>query len=262
MDNLLKMDMRRLIHSKMFVISMIIVAGLNLVTGCGFTYLVRLFTKTTELTKVDLSDLITTPFVGSLFVIALFVSLINFSFADIANGYIKNIAGQVRHRRDVVVSKFVVIGLHNIIFMLVGVLSHILGYVILKFTGAVELRIDENIVAAIVTLILKWMLVMSISAILMFFTNGIRNKTLAVVTGVIIGTGALGLAYVGLNVAVNNIFKMDNFDIADFMPDSLMKSIDYAGANLAFINAIVVSIVVTLVFMGLTIKVFNSRDVK
>ena len=262
MDNLLKMDMRRLFHSTTFYVSMIIVAGLNLLTGCGFTYLMRLFIQADEVTEINLSNLIMTPFVGSLFIIAMFVSLINFSFADIAHGYIKNIAGQVPHRRDVVVSKFVVLGLHNIIFLLVGVLSNILGYVLLAVGGAVKIVADGNIVAAIVTLILKWMLVMSITAILLFLTNGVRNKTLAVVTGVIIGTGVLGLAYMGLNLAVNNIFKIEDFDLADYMPYSIMKNIDYAGANLAFVNAIVVSIVVTLVFMGLTIKVFNSRDVK
>ena len=47
---------------------------------------------------------------------------------------------------------------------------------------------------------------MAISAILIFVTNGVKNKVLATVIGVIIGTGSLSLAYMGLSVAIDNIF--------------------------------------------------------
>ena len=77
----------------------------------------------------------------------------------------------------------------------------------------------------------------------------------------IIGTGALGLAYLGLNTAISNIFHIQGFDLAMYMPDSLMNSVN-VGANTAIINAIVVSLVCIFIFMALTVKVFKSRDVK
>ena len=115
--------------------------------------------------------------------------------------------------------------------------------------------------AAIATLLLKWLLSMAITSILMFVTNGVKNKIFATVTGVIIGTGALGLAYLGLNTAISNIFHIQGFDLAMYMPDSLMNSVN-VGANTAIINAIVVSLVCIFIFMALTVKVFKSRDVK
>ena len=128
-------------------------------------------------------------------------------------------------------------------------------------TGMLQLTDDGKIMAAIATLLLKWLLSMAITAILMFVTNGIKNKVLATVTGVIIGTGALSLAYLGLNAAVSNIFHTQSFDLNMYMPDSLLNSVN-VGANIAVINAIIVSLVCIVLFMALTVKVFKSRDVK
>ena len=102
---------------------------------------------------------------------------------------------------------------------------------------------------------------MAISAILMFFTTAVKNKTVATVIGVILGTGALGMVYFGLNQAIENIFHVENVEIESYAPDQLINSVN-AGANIAVVNAIVVAVVCTVLFLVLTVKVFNSRDVK
>ena len=79
--------------------------------------------------------------------------------------------------------------------------------------------------------------------------------------GVILGTGTMSLAYMGLNTAISNIFHTQSFDLGMYMPDALFNSVN-VGANVAVINAIVVSLVFIVLFMALTVKVFKSRDVK
>ena len=88
-----------------------------------------------------------------------------------------------------------------------------------------------------------------------------ENKVLATVLGVILGTGTMSLAYMGLNTAISNIFHTQSFDLGMYMPDALFNSVN-VGANVAVINAIVVSLVFIVLFMALTVKVFKSRDVK
>lgn len=261
MGNLIKMDLRRLFHTPMFIISMCVIAALNIITTCGVAVVSNLLAKDAAPSVTPLSDIIMHPFAGGIFAIALFASLINFSFADIANGYVKNLAGQLKRRSDLVVSKYIVLGVHNCVFMLVGILSQFLAYGILVVLKMGKITNDGHVFAAVVTVLLKWMLLMAITSILIFITNGIRNKTLATIVGVVLGTGALGFAYMGLNMAISNILKTDGFDLAEYMPDTLMSSVDVV-ANTAVLNAIIVSIVCTAIFLGLTIKVFNSRDVK
>ncbi|SCW43288.1 hypothetical protein SAMN02910456_01092 [Ruminococcaceae bacterium YRB3002] len=261
MGNLVKMDLRRLFHTPMFTVSMCVLAVLNIITSCGITIVTRALSSESEPSTTAISDIIMTPFAGGIFAVLMFASLINFSYADIANGYVKNLAGQLKHRSDLVVSKFIVLGIHNIIFLLAGVLSQFIAFGLLVVLKMGTITNEGRMFEAIATLVLKWMLCMAISSILVFITNGIRNKTFATIVGVVIGTGSLGLAYIGLNMALSKVLKTEDIDVSNIMPDSLMRTVN-VGANTAVVNAILVSIICTAIFLGLTIKVFNTRDVK
>lgn len=261
MANLIKMDLRRLFRSPMFLITLSVVAVFNVLLTIGATMLTKMFAAGQAAAPTVISDVVANPFVLQIFSILMFASLIGFSYSDIAGGYIKNLAGQLPHKSSLIYSKFIVIGIHNFIFLAVGSLTNALGNLTMSAAGMLQLTDDGQLAAAIFTLLLKWLLSMAISAILLFVTNGIKNKVLASVTGVIIGTGSLGLAYFGLNTAIANIFHTQDFDLSMYMPDSLINSVN-VGANTAVINAIVVSLVCIVIFMALTVKVFKSRDVK
>ncbi|MBQ7504741.1 MAG: hypothetical protein IJT79_05420 [Ruminococcus sp.] len=259
MGKLIKMDFRRMSHSTLLLVSLIVVAGINIVAGLAEPLIMKFF-PVAAVKPVLVSDLIANPFSIPLLIILLFMSVVSFSYADFAGGYIKNLSGQVNNRGKLVVSKFIVIGIHNMFFILAGVITRILGALIgIAIGGAIEF--DALIPAALLTLLIKWMLLMAISAILLFITTGVRNKTLASIIGVIIGTGALGLVYLGLDAALVNIFKLNGFTISDYMPDQLMSSVS-VGSNIAVLNAIIVAVVCTVIFLSLAVKLFKSRDIK
>ena len=261
MGKLIKMDLRRLFHSRLFIISMGVVALINIVLNVALALILSLFDSAGEIPETLLSDLIVEPFFISLLIIPLFVSVISFSYSDIANGYIKNIAGQIQKRSHTVFSKFVVIGVHNALFLIVGSASNIIGNYAGSAFGNMRVTADAGIFQGLATLLIKWMLCMALSSILMFFTTGIKNKTLAVVIGVITGTGALGLVYIGLDAAIANIFKIEGFSLSDYMPDTLYGAVSVAS-DTAVINSLIVAVVCTAIFLFLTVKVFNNRDIK
>lgn len=261
MARLIKMDMRRLFRSPMFYIMMSVVAAFNIISTVVVNVASKIFLNGEVTQTTVLSDAVCSPFVLPILIVLMFISLVSFSYADIVGGYIKNLAGQLPNKSQLIYSKFAVIGIHNLIFLVVGSLANVLGVLIMSGAGMLTLLDDGKVFAAIITLLLKWLLSMAISAILLFVTNGVKNKVLASVTGVIIGTGTLGLAYMGLNTAISHIFHTEGFDIGMYMPDTLMNSVN-VGANTAVINAIIVSLVCIVIFMALTVKVFNSLDVK
>ena len=127
MANLIKMDMRRLFHSKVFYITMGIVAFLNIVILAAVPMVSKLLMPQAEAGVTNLSSIIAGPFSIGWMIIAVFISMVSFSYADMANGYIKNIAGQISRRSDSVFSKLVVIGIHNLVFFVVASLSMRLG---------------------------------------------------------------------------------------------------------------------------------------
>ena len=261
MGNLIKMDIRRLFLSKVFYIAMAITAVLNFSIYIVTPILSKFFTSGQNTVTQELTEIISQPFPVAIFMVTMIISAVSFAFADIANGYIKNIAGQIKRKSDTIVSKFIVLGFHNFIFMLVSMLSCMIAAFAASATGFEQITVSGNLIfPAILTFLIKWMLSMAIISILLFITTGIKNKTIASVFGVILSTGALGMVYFGLNEAIKNIFKV-TVSIGSYTPDSLIDTVS-VGQNIAVLNAIIVSIVFSALFLALTIKVFNSRNVK
>ncbi len=261
MGKLIKMDLRRMTKSTFFKISLAVIAVFNIIAGIALPLIVNLIPNASQsFEATPLSSVISNPITISLLIILLFVSVVSFTYADFANGYVKNLAGQVSKRSNYIFSKFVVIAIMNLIFVVTGALSKVIGELAgTAFGGKIE--VDGLILAGIATLVIKWMLCVAISTILLFITTGVRNKTLASIVGVVIGTGALGLVYFGLDSAISGIFKVSDFSIASYMPDQLMNTVN-VGTNMAVVNAIIVAVVCTALFLALSVKTFNSRDVK
>lgn len=261
MGNLMKMELRRLFMSKLFYGLMATVALLNIIFQVLPAIFMHFFVPNEPPHVVHYSDFFAHPFTLTFLIVMMIISVVSFTYADIAHGYIKNIAGQVPNKSIIVYAKFIVTGVHNCIFMLVSALSGLLGAVIISAIGFSRLEMDGLMGQAILTFLIKWMLSMAICSILLFFTMAVKNKTLATVIGVLLGTGALGMVYFGLNTAVNNIFHIDDFSVDSYVPDQLINSVN-VGTNVAVINAIITAVVCTALFLALTVKVFNSRDVK
>ena len=262
MVNLIKMDMRRLFISKAFIISLIVTAVVNITLQVSTPILMKYLAPGKPYPATQFSDFFANPFNLALLVVMLMlISVTIFSYADISNGYIKNIAGQIPRKSDTIISKFIVICIHNLIFMLVSVLSTMIGTFIPAAMGLVKIENDNLLFAGIMTFFIKWLLTIAICTILLFFTTAVKNKMLATIVGVFLGSGAMGLIYMGLNQDVNSVFKLGNFSVANYAPDQLINSVNVAR-NVAVANSVIASIVCTAVFLSLTVKVFNSRDVK
>ena len=260
MANLIKMDLYRLVRSKLFWI----LNGVVFVFSAVFTYLGFVFNEmlksmteyTPYPTEIKFSELLSSP-IDQILLILVMISAVSFMYADIANGYIKNIAGQLTNKGNTVISKFIVAGIHNFTFMFLGLLGQTVSECFIR-----KIVFDSMVPYGIAAFAIKWLLLMSISSIVLFFSTGLKNKTVASVVGVLLSSGLLGLVYIGLNAGIANIFKTDNFDINSYMPDQLFGQTVAATLNVTAFNAIIVSLVVSGVFLFFTVKIFNNSDVK
>ena len=183
------------------------------------------------------------------------LSVLSFSFADVANGYIKNIAGHVKKKSYTIVSKFIVIMIHNLIIMLISVLGVYLGYLshAVFFGGTIDYT--QYLLSGIGIFCFKWLLYLSLSTITLFFTSALRSKTTAAIVSFVFGTGTLSMLYM---VIKNSL----NFDLSDFMPDALSSSLNFTTINALAANALISSLVAIVVFLFVTMKLVDKRDVK
>ena len=251
MANLIKMDLYRLLRSKLFWILNGVVLFLSVAfTVLGFV-ISNIFKNAEGVTysaEVKFSSLLSSP-IEQIFLILVMISAVSFMYADIANGYIKNIAGQLTNKGNTVISKFIVIGIHNF------------GNTLSEFCIR-KVVFDSMIAYGLATFVIKWLLLMSMSSLVLFFSTGLKNKTVASVIGVLFSSGLLALVYMGLNVGIANVFKTDKFDISSYMPDQLFGNTMATTLNATAFNAIIVSLVVSGVFIFFTVKIFNNSDVK
>ena len=270
MGNLVKMDFYRMRKSKSFIVNLIIVSVFSVTYAPVIKLIVAIMNKFVksqtkigddssaaggmiEFEKtVNISEIISSPFCLKILLLMLFISIISFTYADMANGYVKNIAGQLPKRGYTVVSKFIVMAIHNTIFMLCGLVGRIIGELLVR-----SITFDSGTGRSIVTFILKLFLLQSICSILLFITTGLGNKTFASVIGVVVSTGVLGGIYMGLDYVAMHYFKAGDSYFLNNAPDQLLSV-----EKVAIINAILVSGAIIAIFLPLTIKVFNKKDVK
>lgn len=262
MANLIKMDMYRLFRTKLFYVMLFIVGGVCFATKVITKLLVNLFANSAAASgeeaalypaSVNLSDILASPFAFSALLILVFISLISFTYADIANGFVKNTAGQAAHRGDTVISKFAVTFVHNTLFAVSALIGSVAGE-----AASRNIVIDAQTGSGVLTFIAKIFLLQSLGAVILFITTGLKNKTFASVAGVIISTGLLGIVYIGIETIAKKFFRLNDLDISLYAPDQMLT----AAGQAAFGKALLVSGIFIAIFLTLTVKVFERRDVK
>ncbi len=256
MGNLLRMDLYRMTKAKSFWVCVGIAFALALLQtpfAWGISLVARMFTtETVAFPKTALlSDIIADPFPLLNGMLCL-LSACAFFYADVENGYIKNIAGQMPRRGFTILSKFMAAIPHTLLFMLAGIIGNLIGTVIFQ-----QITADVEILNSVLTFLMKLLLLQSICAIMLLVTSSFQNKSLGTVLAVLMGLGLLYVVYSMIDSGINQIWKNKGFTVADYMPDQLL-----GRPKPPVLDSILVSAVTTAIFLPLSIRVFDRRDVK
>lgn len=256
MANLYRMDLYRMQKASSFRICLILAFVFSLIStplAELMTLLVKLIA--TEIPDSDrslrVSELLATPLSALNTMLAL-ISVCGFFYADVENGYIKNIAGQVPRKGLTVLSKFLVSLPHNLIFMLVSIVGELLGTLFFR-----RIVFDAALWDGLRVFVLKFLLLEGLCAILLLFTAALQSKALGTVFSVLFGLGLLGLIYLGIDAGLDRLFPKKDFLVSDYMPDQL-----YAETKPDTLAALIVSAVTILLFLWLSVRIFDRKDVK
>ena len=260
MVNIIKMDLYRLFKSRSFKVVLIVVVILNLLYGSYDrlnTYLSAksvvegedpvVWSKT-----VDFAKFLRKPIFYFDCIMTL-LSIVWFSHSDLSHGYIKNIAGQLPKKGYTVISKFIVVGVQNFFLLTAAVIGQAIGYL-----PYASIDFTDEIGDGIKHFWIKWLLLLSISAIILLFSSGLKSKNAATTIAVLMGGKILTTTYALLDIGIHklSIDAIDDFYISNYMPDTLM-----AFARPDVKTSVIVSLVIIAVFMTATVRIFNKRDV-
>lgn len=264
MANLIRMDLYRMRKNKGFWVCLILTLLLaiaeqpfmKLLTDLGAALAAEVsegeitiaFPKTH-----NLSEIVSKPFpiLSALFVL---LSASGFFYADAENGFIKNIAGQMPKRGYTILSKFLAIIAHNLLFLLVCVAGKVIGTMTVQTVVA-----DELLMKSIGIFAIKLLLLQGICSILLLVDSAFQNKALGTVLAALLGLGILSLIYASIDLALDQLFKSKNFAIRTYMPDQMLSD---GLSSFKVIPGIIAGAVTIGVFLPLSIRVFDHRDVK
>ena len=256
MANLIRMDLYRMRKAKGFWVCLILAFVFALcITPMGklLEVIARLISDEVNVTSQikPLAEIIGNPFPLLNAMLAM-LSACAFFYADVENGYIKNIAGQMPKKGYTILSKFAAIALNNLLFMLVGVAGNLLGTVFLE-----KITAESGVMSSVGTFALKFLLMQSICAILLLVSSSLRNKSLGTVLAVLLGTGLLSLVYLGIDAGLAKLLPNIDFSISEYMPDQLLSA-----SKPAALDSILSSAATIAVFLPLAIRIFDKKDVK
>lgn len=261
MAKLFNMDLYRMVKAKSFRILLALTFAIFLGSMPmlkGLYDLAKMLspegmTETFEATRT-LSSLISSPF-SIITLMLILLSVVFFFYADMENGYIKNIAGQMPKRGFSILSRYLAAIVHNAVFMVAAVAGNVIGAMLV-----VKVTIDSAIVTGIGAFLLELLLLQSICAILLLVTASLRSKSFGIVLAVLFGVGATFLLYSALDSGLDMLIK--GFKIAPYMPDTLLNNPFDANGNLMVLRSVLSAAVTTGIFLPLSIGVFDKRDVK
>ena len=283
MGRVIKMDFYRLVKSLSFKLCLIIVFLLSVADGPIAKLFYNIGKKLAEsaddggkslkelgewVNDVHIGNIISSQ-MGIIATAVFLLCIVWFSFADIQHGYIKNIAGQLPSRGHTIVSKFVVIISNMLIFYTVCIAGQIIGYVIsgfdLKFDMYYKASEDMaektfSIGASFAELGVKLLLLAGVCAIVLLLTTGIGSNIAGTIVALLCGAGFTGLAYSGISSGINKLFSIEDFELSNYMPDSLYRTSLLQEDRM--ITGLIVGLVTVIVVMYFTTTLYNKKDIK
>ena len=256
MGKLIRMDLYRMRKSRSFLICLILdfVLALSAAPLEKAMYMLgRLLVPDMQdklPAQVKLSGMIKDPFPALGLMLAM-ISLCYFFYADVENGYIKNIAGQMPMKGFTILSKFIVAFVHNVIFAVAGIIGKVIGSLFVQ-----QIIVDDGVPDSIRVLVLKLLLIQSICALLLLAVATLRSKSLGMILAVIFGLELTSLIYLGIEQGLRSLVG-HAVNISKYMPDAVMDE-----SPLGTMKALAIAVVWGAVFLIPAIRIFDRKDVK
>ena len=256
MADLIRMELYRMRKSRAFIVCLALAFVLAL-AGSPLAKLMHTLASSLSSealapfpASAELAGILKDPFPMMNLMLAL-LSLCWFFYADVENGYIKNVAGQMPMKGYTVLAKFAAAMVHSLVFAVVGIAANLLGTALVQRIAA-----DGDVLDSVRMLFLRLLLLQSLCSALLLVVSTLRSKSLGMILAVLFGLGLTPLIYLGIDEGLGALFGKD-VDIGRYMPDRVMKE-----DPLDTVKALLVSAVGCCLFLVPAVRIFDRKDVK
>lgn len=189
--------------------------------------------------------------------VALFMVIFTvlYATADITSGYVKNIAGQVKNRGNLILAKSVALLLYTIFTMLLFTGAQMLSNAVLYNEFVMGSGKEFFQYAALQTL-LHFALIMVIMCIAVV----LHNNVISMMISVCLCMNVLVMLYGVVDKAVTKIGIQD-FHIMDYTVSGKIVNLGMNAAPKTMGMAVMVGVVFIVVMLAISMTVFQKRDI-
>ncbi len=281
MINMIKMDLYRLFRTKSMYVIWLILAALIVLTTCfcksDYEYMlnedvamseqtvsvdtenvnigmnVELPTKPGE--KVTVFDIFFANSQGKFYTLFMVIFAIIFATADISSGYIKNIAGQVKSRKMLIISKAVSLAVYTVITLIGAFVLQIISNAIV-FGEVAFGNVDDVVLYLGIQLILHYAIVV----ICMTIAIIIRNNVISMVMSICLVMNIMSIIYMAVNKIIEKM-GIKNFQIYKYTVTGELSFLPMNPTVKESIMAACVGIGFIIIMLIAGSTVFQKRDI-
>ena len=281
MLNIIKMDLYRVLKTKSMYVIWIVLAAILLITTslCKTDYelltekdamkqeqvteptvdninvgmMVTLPTEPGE--KVTVYDIFFANSQGKFYALFLVIFAVMFSTADIGSGYIKNIGGQVRSRRNLIFSKASVLFVYTTVTMLLYFIIQIIAQQM--YFGYLEWGNGSELLRYFgIQILLHYALVLISMAIAVVLNSNVFSMTIVIC----LCMNTMIVLYGVINHLIQKA-GVENFQILKYTVTGKIALLSMSPTNKECLTAVVIAAAFGIVVTLLTAWVFRKRDI-
>lgn len=188
-----------------------------------------------------------------------FVVIFTVLFVNSENkhGYIKNIAGQIPNKANLVLAKIPSLVIFNVLMFVIAYFCNALFIKI--FMGSVDLSVSTE---SLKLISMQFLLHLAFTMIVMLLTVAARNQILGLIVGLLFSAGSGSLLWFGINQALYKLGIDEKFDISLY---TVVRNIQTVGMSFDFndtLRVVVVALSFIVISTAIAMLITNKRDVR
>ena len=205
--------------------------------------------------KVTVYDIFFANSQGKFYVLFLVIFAVMFSTADIGSGYIKNIGGQVRSRRNLIFSKASVLFVYTTVTMLLYFIIQIIAQQM--YFGYLEWGNGSELLRYFgIQILLHYALVLISMAIAVVLNSNVFSMTIVIC----LCMNTMIVLYGVINHLIQKA-GVENFQILKYTVTGKIALLSMSPTNKECLTAVVIAAAFGIVVTLLTAWVFRKRDI-
>lgn len=207
--------------------------------------------------KIPLMDLVAVNIKSKLLLMFLVVFIVSFIGSEGHNGFIKNIAGQVKNRSSLVLGKLVAISIFTIAMIVAAVFSIMLGSLI--FFGYIHFT---GIAQGLIFLAVQILLHIGYGLFILLFFNITRSSIATMLSGILIAAGILEFVDAVLLSVFKGLNSIAGFSVMKYMTSGNVGILSLSSPDAMYIQAGVIAIFAIVLMTALSSIILQRRDLQ